>query len=470
MKVPACIIVSGSRAVGRCGLGAIMGSKNLKGIAVKGSKGIEIKSPDQFLSLVSTVSKRLIALEGAKVRKAFGTLVGSPLYNDLSALAYKNYEDDHIPNDRFEKISHEVFHNLYEVDTYACTACPTACGHVYEISEGPYNGTTCLKAEANAVWNFGGKLALDDVAAILKAQEECCQLGLDIDNTSAVVAWAIDCFQNQLISKAHADGLELIWGDHDVVLKLIRKIAYREGFGSLLAEGSLRASTIIEKGSEKYAFHVKVQYLIEGIRSMKGWALGIVVSPRGGTHTRGAPARESRKYSVEDSERIFNVKTAGDARSYLGKPKVVTYFEYVHAILDSLGVCFFTGNWTAPDGITPAELAQFYTLATGNEISEKELIKSGERIHNLEKMFNVYHAGFTRRDDYPPKRLMEEPVRSGALKGEVLKREDWDPMLDEYYAIHGWDKATSWPTEDKLEELGLEECKKWLNYAKEVRS
>ena len=466
---PACIIVSGSRAVGRCGLGAIMGSKNLKAIAVKGTNGIAIKKPDEFLSLAGTVSKRLMALEGAKARKNFGTLVASPLYNDLSALAYKNYEDDHIPEESFHKVSHEVFCNTYQVDTYACSACPTACGHVYAINQGPYSGTKCLKAEANAVWNFGGKVALDDAAAILKAQEECCQLGLDIDNTSSVIAWAIDCFQNGIISKENTDGLQLNWGNHEAVLKMIKKIAYREGFGNVLAEGSLRASGIIGKGSEKYTFHMKGQDLIEGIRSMKGWALGVVVSARGGAHTRGALATESRKYSEEESKRFFGVKTAGNAQIYNGKPKVVTYFEYVHALLDSLGVCFFTGNWTTPDGINPDELAQFYSLATGIKISENELMKTGERIHNLEKMFNVYHAGFTRKHDYPPKRLMKEPVKSGPLKGELLKREDWEQMLDEYYELHGWDKKTSWPTEEKLEELGLDECRKRLEQVKAAK-
>jgi aldehyde:ferredoxin oxidoreductase len=463
---PACIIVSGSRAVGRCGLGAVMGSKNLKAIAVKGTKGIGIKKPGEFLSLADTVSKRLVALEGARARRDFGTLVASPLYNDLSALAYKNYEDDHIPDEHFEKISHEVFNTMYEVNTYACSACPTACAHVYAINQGPYSGTTCLKAEANTVWNFGGKVALDDAAAILKAQEECCQVGLDIDNTSSVIAWAIDCFQNGIISEAEADGLKLDWGNHGVVLELINKIAYREGFGNVLAEGSLRASQIVKKGSERYAFHMKGQDLIEGIRSMKGWALGVVVSARGGAHTRGALGTESRKYSEVESERFFGVKTAGDARTYEGKPKVVTYFEYVHALLDSLGVCFFTGNWTTPDGIDPGELAQFYTLVTGIEISENELMKTGERIHNLEKMFNVRHAGFTRKDDYPPKRLMEEPVKSGPLQGELLKREDWEQMLDEYYGLHGWDKKTSWPTREKLEELGLDEFKRGSNMQK----
>lgn len=468
MARSACIVVSGSRAVGRCGLGAVMGSKNLKAIAVKGTGAIGVKDPEGFMKLVDGISQRLRRLGGARARREFGTLVGSPLYNELSALCYKNYQDDYIPEESFAKISHEVFHTMYEVDRYACMACPTPCGHVYLIDSGPYSGTQCHKAEANAVWDFGGKLAVDDAATILKAQEECCQLGLDIDNAASAIAWAIDSFQNGIISKKDTDGLELAWGNHGVIVELLRKIAYREGFGNLLAEGSLRASQIVEKGSERYSFHVKGQDLIEAIRSMKGWALGVVLSARGGAHTRGAPATESRKYSLEDSQRLFGIKTAGDPRTYSGKPKIVCYFEYVHALLDSLGVCFFTGNWTSPEGITPRELAKFYSLATGIRTSEDELMRAGERIHNVEKMFNVYHAGYTRNDDYPPKRLMEEPVRSGPLKGELLDREDWDKMLDTYYSLHGWAQNTGWPTKEKLEELNLPECIERLEQARQT--
>jgi len=467
MARSACIIVSGSRVVGRCGLGAIMGSKNLKAIAVKGTGTIGVKNPKEFMALVEAISKRLRRLEGAKARREFGTLVASPSYNELSALCYKNYEDDYIPQESLAKISHGVFHNMYEVDRYACTACPTPCGHVYHISNGIYSGTECHKAEANAVWNFGGKLALNNAAAILKIQEECCQLGLDIDNAASVIAWSIDCFQNKILSIKDTDGLELNWGDHQVILELLKKIAYREGFGSVLAEGSLRASQMVEKGSEKYVFHMKGQDLIEGIRSMKGWALGVVVSARGGAHTRGAPTTESRKLSPEDSQKIFGVETAGDARAYLGKAEVVKYFEHVNALLDSLGVCFFTGNWTSPEGITPEELARLYSHATGIRTSEKELMKTGERIHNVEKMFNVSHAGFSRGEDYPPRRLMEEPIKSGPLKGEQLKQGDWDKMLDEYYNLHGWDQYTSWPTKNKLEELNLPECIAILEKAKQ---
>lgn len=453
----ACIIVSGSRIAARCGLGAILGSKNLKAIAVKGREGIEVNKPAEFMALVKTISQRLQQVKPAQTRSKYGTLVVSSFFNDLSALCYKNFQDDHIPEESLSKISHETFHHLYETDRYACTSCPVPCGHVYFIRQGPYSGTGCFKVEGNSVWNFGGKLAMEDAAAILKAQEECCQLGLDIDNASGAIAWAIDCFQNGILSQNDTDGLTLNWGDHKVILELLRKMAFRDGFGNILAEGSWRASRMIGRGSERYSFHLKGQDLVEGIRSLKGWALGVVVSARGGAHTRGAPTTEVRKYTPEESQQLFGIQTAGDPRSYSGKPRLVHYFENIHSLLDSLGVCFFTGNWSTPDGINPQELAHLYSLATGIEVSESELLKTGERIHNVEKIFNVIHAGFTRKDDYPPEMFMKEPVKSGPLKGELLQRSEWDKMLDEYYDLHGWDRYTSWPTKEKLMELDLQE-------------
>ncbi|MGD8765337.1 MAG: aldehyde ferredoxin oxidoreductase family protein [Desulfobacteraceae bacterium] len=461
----ACVVVSGARTAGRCGLGAVMGSKNLKAIAVRGTGGVQIKHPEEFLSLFKKVSRRLQKSPEHQMRKEMGTLFVTPKFNDLSAVPYKNFEDDFLPEESYKKISHEVFHDIHQVDTYGCSSCPTPCGHTYHVEKGPYAGTVCQKIEANTVWNFGGKLAIDEPTAILKAQEKCCQLGLDIDVTSGVIAWAIDTYQNELISKQDTDGLDLNWGDHGVILKLIEKMAHRQGFGNILAEGSFRASQMIGKGSEKYAFHVKGQDNIEAIRSMKGWALGIGVSPRGGAHTRGAPVTEARKYSEQDSKKLFGVKTAGKAETYEGKAQIVTYIEKLCALLDSHGVCLFTGTWASPLGVNVQELAKFFYFATGIKLSEKQMLKTGERIHNLEKIFNVYHAGFTRLDDYPPKRFMEEPVKSGPLKGEILNKTDWDRMLDEYYTLNGWDVQSSWPTEKKLEELNLEECIEMLQAA-----
>ena len=465
----ACVVVSGSRVTGRCGLGAVMGSKNLKAIAVRGSGSVGVKHPGEFISLTEKISKRLRNSPEHKVRKEVGTFFVTPIFNALSAVPFKNFQDDYIPEEFYSKISQEVYKHFYNVDTYACSACPTPCGQVYSVKDGPYSGTRCLKAEGNTVWNFGGRLAINEPGAILKAQEDCAQLGLDIDSVASSIGWAIDCYQNKIISKEDTDGVELNWGDHSVILDLIRKIAYREGFGNVLAEGSLRAAEIVGNNSKKYAFHIKGQDLIEAIRSMKGWALGVVVSPRGGAHTRGAPVTEARQYSRKESNKLFGVETAGIAATYKGKAKVVNYIEKICALLDSLGVCLFTGNWASPLGINPGELAKYYFLITGKELSEGELMQTGERIHNIEKMFNIYHAGFTRKDDYPPKRFMKEKIKSGPLKGELLREKDWNRMLDEYYELNEWDLESGWPNREKLEKLKIGECIDYLECARKNR-
>jgi aldehyde:ferredoxin oxidoreductase len=156
-------------------------------------------------------------------------------------------------------------------------------------------------------------------------------------------------------------------------------------------------------------------------------------------------------------KRIWGISRIEGPLSYKNKALLVVYYERVQAILDSLGLCLFASNWSSPDLLGPDDLAQLYSAATGNEINEDELMRSGERLHNIEKVFNVLHSGFDRKDDYPPQRFREEPIQSGPLKGERLIEEEWDRLLDEYYGFHKWDVKTGWPTRKCLEDLELKE-------------
>lgn len=315
----------------------------------------------------------------------------------------------------------------------------------------------CEGLEANDLWNFGGRLAIDYAPAILKAHHLCNEYGLDQDNAAGSIAWAFECYQKGLISKEEADGLCLEWGDYEVVLELLRKMAYREGFGDLLAEGSKRASEMVGRGSE-FAVHVKGQDSMEPMRACKGWALGCAVSTRGGSHTRGANLIELySELPKEVSERVWGISEVPDQYSYRDKAKLVVYYERLQAIVDSLGICLLCSNWGGPDQLDPEDLAELYSVAVGREVTGEDLMFIGERIHNVEKAFNVLHAGFGREDDYPPSRFMVEPIRSGPARGEVLDKAQFDRMLDQYYEIHGWDKGTGWQKKAQLEGLGLSE-------------
>ena len=195
--------------------------------------------------------------------------------------------------------------------------------------------------------------------------------------------------------------------------------------------------------------------LKEPVRTLKGWALGVMVSPRAGTHTRGCPETEVMKMSKEDGEKYFGVPTAGDQLSYEGKAKLVVYNEHIHALCDSFGLCSLLSAWNGPKLPGIDDYAELCSAFFGKEISSDELKETAERIVTLEKYFNQIHTSFGREDDYPPERLMIEPVKTGPLKGEVLDRDKWGLMLDEYYDLHRWDRETGTITKDRLEQLGI---------------
>jgi aldehyde:ferredoxin oxidoreductase len=446
----ACVIVNRSRAVGRCGLGAVMGSKNLKAIAVRGTGSIGIEDPERLSQAVRRVSRKIASSAILKRLNEYGSIEGSP----FNAEPVKNFQDGYAGSEIAKKICGKVFHDTYEVDGHPCCfGCPVRCGHSYEVKEGMYAGTTTDKLEANTLADFGYRLDLDYAPAIIKAHALCSEYGLDIDNSSSVIAWAFECYEKGIISKSDTDGLELKWGNHQAVMELLKKIAYREGFGNLLAEGCCKASEILGQGSENYCIHIKGQELMEGIRPAKGWALGVVVSDRGGTHTRGAPLTDL---------------SGNNPTAYGGKARIVVYYERLHAVLDSLGLCYLTSNWMDPELPGPDDYGELFSAATGMEMSGDDLMRIGEQIHNLGKIFNIIHAGFRREDDYPPERLMREPVKSGPFAGQLLEKAKWDGLLDEYYELHGWDKRSGWPTRKSLESLGLKDGADLLEKAEKL--
>jgi aldehyde:ferredoxin oxidoreductase len=453
----AAIIEGNSRAAGRCGLGAIMGDKKLKAIVVRGTgkRTIRTAHPEKFSILVKEFSKKLSSLPAVKRKKRFGTVAAIPSLNNTAAMPVHNFADEYVSIDELSHHLPEKFEQMSVGYINSCHPCVIKCHHQYKSflrSETPFD-----KLEANTIWDFGPRLGLTDPEDLLTCHSLCTHYGLDIDNTASVICWAMDCFEKDLLKPLDTDGLILRWGDAKVVLQLIKKIALREGIGNLLAEGSHRASLRIGKGAEKLSINIKGQDLIEPIRNCKGWALGVVVSPRGGTHTRGAPQTEFYRIESDMGKKMWGVATAGVPQEYEGKPKVVIYYERLHALLDSLGLCYFASNWSspAPGQLGPKEIAELCSAAIGEDFSEKSLMEKGERILTLEKIYNLIHTSLDRKDDYPPEIFMEESIKTGPFKGEKLSREEWDKMLSEYYSLHGWDLTTGFPKKQTLRALNL---------------
>ncbi len=445
----ACIIADRGRAAGRGGCGAVMGSKKLKALAIRGTGEVKVAEPKKFMREVDEVWKKINENESTKIRRTHGTRGFLPFSNELGFLGVRNFQDDYWSRKKITKIRQEVLNEKYEIRKLACFNCPIHCSHLFKIDDEPHASLICEGFQLNVDWDFSAKLDIDDPVALIKINALCNELGLDIDNSSAPIAWAFELYEKRVIGQNDTDGLKLEWGDVNVVIALLNKIAKREGFGNILAEGSKRASKIIGKGSEKYVSHIKGQDSIEAIRSDKGWALGCVMAPRGGGHLNGA-------------FQSHRTPSASDPHSYDSKSDKVFWFERFKAIVDMVGICYFTTVWSDKALLSVEDFTKLFRTATGISITGKELMQIGQRIHNIEKAFNTLHANFKRKDDYPPKRFMQEPISSGPHKGEKLEEKGWNHMLDEYYRLHGWDIKTGWQTAKCLDKLELVEVKEKL--------
>jgi aldehyde:ferredoxin oxidoreductase len=302
------------------------------------------------------------------------------------------------------------------------------------------------------------RLAIWEPTFMFKANAYCNQLGIDVDAAGGAIGWAMECYQRGIIDERDTDGLALNWGDAEIALELIRKICYREGFGDVLAEGCARAADTVGRDSDYYAMHIKGQDLYEPLRGALGWALGTTTSTRGGGHTTGAvaDAKPGLDLGIEKAKLVFGVDNPHKPAEYEGKARMVTYMEALHRVNNCLGICHTNTISSDLEFMDLPQLAELYTAATGWDTSAEDLRQLAMKQLNLEKAFNLRHAGFERKHDMPTPRDMAEPIPSGPLAGWKIDEEKYNGMLDEYYELHGWDRETSFPTRTTLVDLGLD--------------
>ncbi len=454
----ACVVQDTSRAFGRCGTGAVMGSKNLKAIVARGGRqGVRIAQPERFME---AVKKARLIIKSAKSTENFhkyGTLMIFPRKQEVCGIPYKNFQECRIPDDMAAVMHPWKTLDKYRIAPVSFPGCGIGgCGRRLHITEGPYAG---LKSECNqweVLGTLQGRLAVWEPTFMIKINAVCNQLGMDVDAVGGAIGWAMECYQRGILKDSDTDGLKLNWGDAGVALELTRKIAYREGFGDLLAEGCARAAEILGRDSGYYALHIKGQDLYEPLRGANAWALGTTVATRGGGHTTGAPACETvPNLNVEKAKEIFGVDNADHAQSYDGKAKMVRVMETIHRTCNNLGVCMWnTVAWDVTMMGMP-EMVEMYSALTGWETTQEDFDTLMMKQLNLEKAFNLRFTDFDRKDDMPPARDLQEPVPTGSLAGWKIDEKEWNRMLDEYYDLHGWDRKTSFPGRKALESLGL---------------
>jgi len=451
--VKIAVALSDQRAAGRCGVGAVMGSKNLMGIAVKGSKKVRVAQPERFKEAIKKAMKVVRKNEVAAGFKEHGT-TGEMIANDAAGdWPTKNWQSNHWG--KAEEIYNE-FYNKYLIKNHACyRGCPIACGRVAEVKEGKYKTAVHEGCEYESLSAFTAFVLNENVEAAIQASYLCNEYGIDTISAGAIIAFAMECYEHGVIKKKDIGDLDLSWGNPDALSEMIRLISMREGLGDILAEGVKTASKILGKGSEKFAIHGKgLEAPAHDPRSGKALAVTYGTANRGMCHIHPLEgmAYDSGKfdfglvkYGLVDPNTIHRWDEKG-------KGKSVKILQDGLIVPDILSTCKFF----LYAGLTIDNYADMLSALTGWEIDGRELLKVGERVINLQRLFNI-REGFNRDDDLIPERIRQRPS-FGIYQDEprcVIK--DYEGMLNEYYEARGWDLITGKPSKDKLRELGLEE-------------
>lgn len=453
----ACVMIDKAHALAWGGSGAVLGYKMLKAIAVKGNGTVKIHDRNLFNDLVKSYSHVLLSSSASAALKKGGThgMAGVGGWSGKVPTSVRNLQEEYWDPEKSKKVSEEAY-KPYEKKRTNCYNCPLSCLHYYEM-EKDGEILSCEGMHANSVRGFASNWDIDDPFYVLKIHSLCNKYGLDVDGVSSSVAWAIECFEEGIIDEKDTYGLKLKWGNAKDLVKLVEQIVYREGFGNILAEGVYNASRIVGRDSYKYAMQIKgVGINEQGVHSHKAWSLGIATSTRGSGHLTGSPQTENRQIPNEVGKWLFNCEEAGIPGSYKGKGKLVAWYEKYKAIIDSIGICYFNAGWYEVALADIKHFTRMYKAFTGRTITDEELWTIAERIINMERAFNTVHAGFTRKDDYLPSRVMEQPLTVGPFKGEYIDREKFEQMLDEYYEALGLCKESGLQKRETIEKLDMD--------------
>lgn len=424
----AAIINDEDRAAGRSGVGAVMGSKNLKAIAVMGTGKVPVHNPELLKEVVSRVNKKIrengVTGEGLPT---YGTAVLINIINENGALPTNNFQLSQF--DKAEEISGETLAEKYLVKKVGCYGCPIACGRWCKV-----DGEEICGPEYETIWGYGADCGVSDLKAITYANHICNELGIDTISASTTIAAAMELYQKGLIKEEEVDGIPLTWGSTEAILEWTKRMGNREGLGDKLAEGSYRLGEMY--GAPEVSMTVKKQEIpAYDPRAIQGQGLSYATSNRGGCHVRG--------YMI--SPEILGLPEKLDRFALDGKAQWTKIFQDLTAAIDSLGVCLFTSFAMGAE-----DYSDLYNAVCGTDYTATSLLEAGERIWNIERMFNL-ESGLSAADDTLPKRLLEDGIAEGPSKGSIHSLSE---LLPEYYAVRGWSEDGV-PSDERLEQLGI---------------
>ena len=431
----ACTRAGLKNAAGRCGTGAVWGSKNLKAVVARGHLGLPVADPEGMLAKYRELRDYL---QKSKVIAVLGR-VGTPLLYDVSnylgAIRTHNSQQTVF----FDTMNAEEVHKYVE-KMLSCYGCVVHCRHRNTLGgEGPEYTTEGL---------LGANIGVADTYQMIDLNNLANDLGLDVSSTGTYVAWAIELFERGYLTEKEAGGV-LRFGDYPRLRQLIEDIAYRRGLGDVLAEGSL----LVEKfGPETADFLITVKGLPQSdphdVRYLKGFALGIATSSRGADHLRSRPTLEILDLPSEVRRQIYGEPVDPNPTSYRTKGRLVYFHENIYAVVDCVGICkFVCHGFNSPRNLNYTHFKELIKVAYGLEFTEQDLENVGRRVIDLERLLNYRMKGISRKDDTLPARYFDEPMPSARAKGSRIDREGFNKMLDDYYALRGWSKDGLLPPE-----------------------
>lgn len=439
------------RQSARAGGGAVMGSKLLKAIAVRGTKNVEYSNTDGLKDAILSWNKKIIGSEVQKLDMAYGSGEFYAWVNqEIGVFPVKNWQESFF-EESFEKHKNNkspldpyYWSPKYTEKMHPCPNCNKPCGRIISIKDGKYAGTRVEGVEYEILYSLGGQLGIEDIEVTAKLNEICDKAGVDGISAGVILGWAMEAYEKGLLSKKETDGIDLKFGNGDAAIQAMKKIVNKEGYlGELLCDGVKIAAQKLGKESEKFAMEIKgLEPPAYDVRGLKGMALALAVSVRGACHLTGgiyAPELTGKFWKFTNIDRLsshwkgFEVKTGEDFMS----------------LYDAFGMCKFSRSLFWLEGMIDGIRA-----VTGINYDIAKLMLIGERIYNLDRLFNM-REGLTRKDDYLPYRVTHDPISNGPSKGNYVTEEEFQNMLDEYYEVRGWSKEGI-PTRMQLFKLGME--------------
>jgi aldehyde:ferredoxin oxidoreductase len=453
----AIILGNNGNSGGRGGAGAVMGSKNLKAIALKGTGGVEIANPGLFKEALDEIYEELNFRTTkdylARAFQSYGSTYVPAVNAALGGWMTRNDREGLFP-EGLDELRGERIQKEFVRGNLADFCCPyPSCLHWLEDRNNPYGDLSFQGITAGAQISLASMIGVSNVHSVFKLNYECNALGLCIISTGTLLAWVMEAHEKGILNQKETDGIPMEWGNDRGVLEMLHKIARREGFGAVLADGVKKAAERVGRGSEAFALHVKgVEMTDMPPRALFHMGLAYAVNDMGGDHKRlhlPYPVAFSRIDKTVLHDLPFDITKAWERQSPEGKGHLVKWLFDTRAVLNSLETCVFTNRGKLLVDFRP--YAKALTAATGVEFSHADLMRAGERIINLERSFNV-REGARRKHDVLPQRYLQEPYPAGGSKGKTVPLE---PMQDEYYDARGWDKKTGIPSREKLRELGL---------------